>query len=293
MVNRPSARNEKQIRAYNFLLDHARSRQSFTPADLATATEWTPVSVRTYISKQFRDYIEPLDGGYRTRIEFTRVSIEEFLRQTTQKRSVYSDYRRVKYDALVTYEFLLPLTREGELRRALDDLFYSDTMERRLRDIGLNNIEEIVPRDASFNDEQYIELVLSIVADRFQGYSISHVNGRFRAADLKSRVGAGELLAQDRTYLLDETTAIVRFIIKCNSSKSYYASDVQSILQAIDGEPVVNPASDEVLREIRLIRALFFQLFAEAVVRTVHGEEVIWLLEMGPTPRLYVWERAG
>ncbi len=45
------------------------------------------------------------------------------------------------------------------------------------------------------------------------------------------------------------------------------------------------------LAELRLIRVLFLGLFAEAVVHAVEGEDEIWLLESGPTRRLYVWER--
>jgi hypothetical protein len=45
-------------------------------------------------------------------------------------------------------------------------------------------------------------------------------------------------------------------------------------------------------REDRLIRLLFLELFAEAVVHAVEGEDEIWLVENGPTRRLYVWERA-
>ena len=43
--------------------------------------------------------------------------------------------------------------------------------------------------------------------------------------------------------------------------------------------------------EVRLIRALFFEFFAEAVVHMVDGEDEIWLLETGPARGLYVWER--
>ena len=66
---------------------------------------------------------------------------------------------------------------------------------------------------------------------------------------------------------------------------------MQSILEAINSETEHTPDMPLVNAEIQLIRALFFQLFAEAVVLTVPNEEEIWLVERGPTPRLFVWER--
>lgn len=199
-------------------------------------------------------------------------------------------YRHVRYEQLVTYEFLLPLTREDRLRRALDGLFYSDTIERRLREIGLEAMEAIVPRDSGCNDAEYIAALLALVSSRFIGYSITHVNGRYRAADLLSRRAAGELLAQEGRYLVDETTAVVRFLIKCNSTRTEYEPHLPAAMRAM--VMAEDPPAGATAAEIRLIRALFFALFAEAVVHSVEGEDEIWLLEDGPGRRLYVWERA-
>jgi len=203
-------------------------------------------------------------------------------------------YRHLRYEQLVTYEFLLPLTREDRLRRALDGLFYSDTIERRLREIGLEAMEAIAPRAPGMSDAAYTAEILALVSSRFIGYSISHVNGRYRAADLLSRRAAGELLAEEGRYLVDETTAVVRFLIKCNSTRAEYDPHLPAAFRALtraQDEP--SPAAGDVADEIRLIRALFFALFAEAVVHSVEGEDEIWLLEDGPGRRLYVWERAA
>jgi hypothetical protein len=44
--------------------------------------------------------------------------------------------------------------------------------------------------------------------------------------------------------------------------------------------------------EVALVHWLFFNVFAEAVVRTVEGEDVIWLIEETPRKRrLYVWQK--
>lgn len=199
-------------------------------------------------------------------------------------------YRHIRYDEFVIYEFLLPLTREGQLRRALDSLFYSDTIERRLLQIGLDRMEEIVPRAAALRDEQYIGHILALVADRFAGYSLDHVNGRYRAAGLLSQREAGDIVAQEGRYLVDETTAVVRFIVKCMSARTEYEPHLRPFRQAPEPDAAMARAGAAIEEEVRLIRALFFALFAEAVVHMVEGEDEIWLVETGPTRRLYVWE---
>ena len=202
-------------------------------------------------------------------------------------------YRHVRYDDVVSYEFLLPLTREDHLRQALDSLFYSDAIARRLHQIGLDRLAEIVPRDPLVSDDDYVAALLAIVAQRFVGYSISHVSGRYRAAGLMSRREAGEFLANEGRYLVDETTAVVRFIIKCDSTRTDYEPHSRPVRLALDGAATTTAATAAARDEQRLIRALFFELFAEAVVHMVEGEDEIWLLENGAERRLYVWERAS
>jgi len=198
----------------------------------------------------------------------------------------------VRYDELVTFDFLLPLTREDRLRRALDDLFYADTIARRLGQIGLDRFAGAVPREPGLGDEQYAARIVDLVADRFVGYSISHVAGRYRAAGLMTRREAGDLLAREGRYLVDETTALVRFIARCNATRRAYDPHAGSLLGALDDD-LGGPDRDATVRaEVRLIEVLFLELFAEAVVHAVEGEDEIWLVESGPTRRLYVWERA-
>jgi hypothetical protein len=45
--------------------------------------------------------------------------------------------------------------------------------------------------------------------------------------------------------------------------------------------------------EVRRVRKLFFLLFVETVVRTVKGEDEIWLVESGVDRRLCRWERVA
>lgn len=104
-----------------------------------------------------------------------------------------------------------------------------------------------------------------------------------------SRREAGELVANAGRYLIDETTAIVRFIIRCSTPAQYFGSDINSIIEAVNGS--TTKVRDASSAEVDLIRGLFFLLFVESVVCTVEGEEEIWLVERSPTPRLFVWER--
>jgi hypothetical protein len=121
----------------------------------------------------------------------------------------------------------------------------------------------------------------------FGGYSISHVSGRYRAAMLASRNEAARMLTADERYLIDETTAAVRFIIPVTSTKS--ESEQNTAILKIEGTTL----DQQAIEEISLVHTLFFNLFVEAVVRRIKGEEEIWLLEeAGRTRSLYVWERA-
>jgi hypothetical protein len=278
----------RPLKAYRFLRKRARTARGFTVPGMMRATGWKESSVRTYLSKHFREAISQRGKTFYIDYSFVRMSETDFLKHITQKRAVYTQYQRQKYENVITFEFLLPLTREGQLRSTLDDLFFSDTIERRLREIGLQNLEQIISRHPRMKDDTYIRKISDIVSEKFVGYSISHVSGRFRLADLMSRTEAGNLLANDERYLIDESTAVARFIVPCKSSVMTYEDDFDSMQAALCDSAVRN-SEGKVEREVRLIRSLFFHLFVEAIVRTVHGEDAIWLLENGPQRRLYVW----
>ena len=167
-----------------------------------------------------------------------------------------------RHDGLVIYEFLLPLTRERELRSALDELFYKDTIIHRLGEIGLDTVERWVPRDAGESHDDYTKRVAEYAGGLFGGYSISHVDGRFLADRLRTRSDAADRLREGGDYLIDETTAVVRFVPLSGSERELG----EDRAMADDAEP-------------DRVRQLFFGLFVEAVVRTVQGEEEIWLVE--------------
>jgi len=143
-------------------------------------------------------------------------------------------------------------------------------------------------RPASENEPEFIDRLVKFTQAKIGGYSISHVSGRFRAADIKTREEVGKMFSLGAPYLIDETTAVARFIIPCHSSVLEYENDFKSIGAALDASRKEDPS---LVREVRQIRRLFYHLFVEAVARTV-GEQEIWLLEQSPFgQRLYVWAR--
>ena len=284
-------RHERQRLAYDFLQSSVDAE--FGLADLAGAADWKPGSASTYISKHLKGLVESVGKGrYRVRAEFQRLTFDDYRRLADQTRRRYQTYDRDEYSSIVSYEFLLPLTREDELRRALDDLFYSDSIERSLREAGLEQFEEWFPRDGEESDATFSARIVAYGDRIFGGYSISHMSGRFRSSPLLSRSKAAELLAIDRRYLVDETTALVKFIIPIGASLQETSPDAGAQLQlpAPEAESTHDLTVDE---EIRLVRQLFFSLFVEALIRNVAGEDEIWLIEESPAGRrLHVWKPA-
>ena len=88
----------------------------------------------------------------------------------------------------------------------------------------------------------------------------SHVSGRSRFGPLLSQDRASEFERQGARYLLDETTAVTRFVFP-------YADD----------------------RELAKTRYLFGALFVRSIIEDVKGEERIRLIESGSQDRVHVW----
>lgn len=275
-------------KGYKFFRDRALDTKAFTLEELEEASGWSRVSIETYKSKQWKDLLQKVgQDQWTVRKEFLRLSEAEFLDHISQKRPLFSRYARKGHQHYVMFEFLLPLTRESQLRAALDELFYSDTVGQRLGEIGVTKLAEAVASDLMETADAFYARVVELVAEHFGGYSISHVSGRYKAMQLMTRHSALEHVTNGGRYLIDETTAVVRFIIPCQTG-SFSFSDTL--------EPSFNwelpDTSEEALNEeVQLIRKLFFLLFVETVVRTVKGEDEIWLIESGVQHRLYRWER--
>jgi len=274
-------KQDKQIKFYKFLIRHAKSEETFTIEDIIDATGWVRATAQTYVAKQVKDLIVRKAAGLVVRRQMLRLSEREFLKLVSQKEHILPRYERKSYEGVVTYEFLLPLTKEDTLRRALDQLFYRDTLERRVEQIRPRTLAAAVPKADNEANGEYISRVAEVVSGMFGGYSISHVSGRFLAAALTTQEAA-----VGQKYVIDETTAIVRFIIPCECTEMGHG-------EAFDATATATIDDQELDEEVSRIRILFFNIFVEAVADAVLEEDEIWLLETAASrSKLYIWSRA-
>lgn len=264
--------------AFQFFSLRRLDGADFTIDEFKLATGWRNSTPRTYFSKKWKDFLEKTDRGrWRVKLEFARMTEDAFLEHFSQQTPIFSRYERVRYESIVTYQFLLPLSREHELRSILDELFYADSIEVRVKELGIDEASQWFPRLAGEDDVKFLARVTSEVGELFGGYSVSRVEGRFRTRDLLPRADAAALLASHGRYVIDETTASVLFIIRMSDSAS----------AAFDQAGPKSPAE-----QLDRIRRMFIALFAEAVVRIVKEEDEIWLIEGSDDgSRLFVWQR--
>ncbi len=112
------------------------------------------------------------------------------------------------------------------------------------------------------------------------GYSIYLVNGRYRADKLASRAEVVNRPFAYGSYIVDETTAIVRFILP-----------VKTDAEKFERGKILEPATDSfhASKRAELIRWLFLNFFAEALISVVQNEDEIWLLESGMRSAFYRW----
>jgi len=170
----------------------------------------------------------------------------------------HETYAPTTYDEVVVLEFYMPLTQESALRRTLDSLFYEDAIVPRLRQIGADRLADLF----GMSDEAAVlEHVRRFIDEKFRGYSIYRVDGRFRAMPLTTLARAAEI-SRSGTYLTDETTAVCRFVFPCSH--------------------------DEPAR----VRFLFDELFVAAITEKVKGEEEIWVVESGMRNQIRIWRRS-
>ncbi|TXT53582.1 MAG: hypothetical protein BAJALOKI1v1_2350001 [Promethearchaeota archaeon] len=106
----------------------------------------------------------------------------------------------------------MPLNNEVSLKSALDDLFYKDTIKSKLFKIRKKDLYEVFPKVDGEGEKEYVERLCLWISERFGGYSIETIMGRFRLCDLKTYKEVSTILYNGKQYLIDETTAIVSFI---------------------------------------------------------------------------------
>lgn len=262
---------KSQREAFEFLREHFRQDKPFTKTDLAQQAGWSEKSISTYWSKQMEPFVQPippiLKGSqqkhqqYRVTDVFLSVGTwPKFRRHVSQKRRLTFEYKHSAYQTVLIFEFFLPLTNETVLRNALDALFYRDTIQKKLLAIGFMELKSKIEARADESDKAYLDRVIAWVGEQFGGYSISHVNGRFRAEKMLTMQDAAALQERGGRYLIDETTAVTRFIFPCQ---------------------------DET--QAKQVSWFFHRLFVESVIQ-VAGEAEIWMIESGyGNPRLHIW----
>lgn len=257
------ADDTSQRAAHKFLLQYLQTQEPFTLEEFSRATGWIkPGTINAYRSKQYKGLIEKIAGKqYRVTDAFRKfASWRRFKAHVTQVRPVVTNYDPVISNVLI-YDFLMPLTNEEHLRMTLDSLFYKDRIEARLRAMKISSLEQHIKREQLIDDDEYYATILEFIKDRFVGYSISHVDGRFRSDNLLSGDEAAELEKRGQRYLIDETTAVTRFMF---------------------------PYQDQ--QELEWIQFLFNILFIRSIIQLVNGEEQIWMLQSGSAgSQVHIW----
>jgi hypothetical protein len=292
-----STDRDRQKKAFEFLLEKFHSQELFTKEDLQKATGWSSGTWRTYYSKQLKDLLMPVDSAFRVHGAFAKYANWTKFRDdvVTQNRRLVNNYEPLSFKSVVIFEFFMPLRNEEYLRTSLDALFFKDSIAARLRMMDETKMHQQFPPKEEEKKEAYFERLCTWISAKFVGYSILHVNGRFRVGGLKTHEEVAK--AQDRSaqrYLVDETTAVVRFIIPCGfGAPSQFDSRKGNSkqLELASGTIGLGAESqeEELLTEAARIRWFFAQLFVQRIIEVVAGEDEIWLLESGMQSQLHIW----
>lgn len=254
-----------QRAAHQFILEHLQSQEPFTIEEFRNATGWEkPGTLNTYLRKQYKGLFEKVGSDqYRVSEAFRKlVSWRKFKQHVTQVRRVVTNYEPSSSEVMI-YDFLMPLTNEAHLRTTLDALFYKDSLLARLKTIGTPELKKNVSLSDE-PDEDYLVSILAFIESHFVGYSISHVDGRFRSGKLRTQGEVANIQKKGERYLIDETTAVTRFIFPYENDK-----------------------------QLEDIRYLFRILFVRSIIQLVNGEEQIWMIETGPRNRVHIWQALG
>lgn len=221
----------------------------------------------TYWTKKIRPVLVPCEGGFRVSEYFRKyLDHSEFSKHWSQSGKYLSKYTPETREYL-SFQFFLPLANELILKQTLDDLFYNERLIRRIKTINKSELNSNYPKDGAESDLGYLQRIAKAVSSLFSGYSLSHVNGRFRGQDLMSLDEAKVFTSEKGIhYLFDETTAIIRFI---------------------------KPLTTQEKENLELIRWTFMRVFVDAILESVNGEAEIWLLETGVSNLLYSWSKVN
>ena len=269
-------------RAFDFLIEHAQERTPFSVEQLAAETGWTVTETEENISIRLSDLVYEEGEKYFTKPEILRVRLDDFQELLHQKKRLFTDYVLEVSSSILIYEFFMPLSREDRLREALDNLFYRDTIEQRIQEITVSRIRDGLKLSSDYSEDKIRQLVFDFMESTIGGYSITMVSGRYRADALASRAEVVTRPFAYGPYIVDETTAIVRFIlpVETDAGKFEYGKILEPAATAVGTK-----------KRAELMRWLFLNFFAEALIRVVRKEDEIWLLESGLRSAFYRWIR--
>jgi len=292
-IERNSENSEDPIRrAYIFLKNHSRSPDAFSKDEFKEFINYpNPGNFDTYFSKKLKHFLEesPNESGMFlvSRIFKKYSKWEKFRAFYSQSTKVKVNYIEEYYRYIMIFEFFMPLTSETDLRSSLDELFYKDPVKLALTKIPNNELNNAFTKEIDETEDQYIEKVCDWISERFGGYSIGTVRGRFKLDDLKTFAEVALIRSRGLDYLIDETTAIVRFIFYAGSP--IINRDLFKIEQFNENQEELEiPVG--VQQEANQIRYIFKNLFVKSILELVDGEDEIWMLESGIRNRLYIWK---
>ena len=253
--------NQKKV--FTFLVNRFKSQATFRRSDIEAVTDWKGKSFDTYWSKQLKQFVVPVEGdSYRVSESFRPYAVwDEFQQHVTQVRRVSSDYKKTVYTHVLIYEFFMPLTNEGHLRTTLDALFYRDTIRARLHTLKKGDLATRFPRKNGEGEDEHLDRAAKWISEFFIGYSVSHVSGRFRAGEIASIAEVARIQEEGGRYLVDETTAIAKFIFPCADAE-----------------------------QARTVDWFFEELFIQSIIQVVNGEAEIWMVEGGLRTQLHRWQ---
>lgn len=111
--------SESQRSAFRFLRARAADGDSFTQADIEKEVGWKTGSFATYKTKHLKGYIERVGkGSFTIAPHFRRLTEDDFHGIVTQSRNTIARFVRTVFDAVLRYEFLLPLTNGNRCAEA-------------------------------------------------------------------------------------------------------------------------------------------------------------------------------
>lgn len=276
----------KQEKAYIFLKEKFENQERFTKVQFNTFVGWER-NIDTYWSKKIKTLLIEEKGFFRVSEVFRRVlTKEKFEKHISQSSRVSMNFNTFSFKNVILFDFFLPLSNELYLREALDALFYKDSVLRRLKSVSIDKLYQKFEKNDTDTLENYYLKICDWISNKFGGYSISHVNGRFRADKLLTLKEVSEkLVSNGYKYLVDETTGIVRFIFPCGKSteKLFLSSDDYYDNLLKDSDEL------EIKDEAEKIRWVFYVLFVQSIIEIINGEDEIWMLESGYRTRLHIW----